>query len=699
MAWFRNIGIGVRLSLAFSVVVVLLVGIALSGVYALGGMNEAMRMTVEGRLLKVLDLNRVKEDAQEVGIMVRDATLTEDPAMAARNAGRIQALRKSMQETLAEMGKVMMEASGRPDLQKRFAELDAARHAYDGQLDLVLRQVGAGEFAGARAALVVTLPAAQGPYFEQLDGLVAMGRAGAVAAVKESDGRYAWTRNVLLGMAAAAVALAALLGLAITRSVTRPVRQALKAAEALATGDLRYRVTVRSRDETGRMLAALERAFRHLSGLVQGIQRASGSIEGATREISRGNADLSVRTGQQAASLQQTAASMEQLTSTVRQNADNARQASQLALNASEVASEGGRAVREVVQTMETISRSSSQVAEITGVIESIAFQTNILALNAAVEAARAGEQGRGFAVVAAEVRSLAQRSSAAAKEIAGLIGGSVQQVREGARQAEQAGRTMDDIVGAVGRVTHIIGEISAASAEQTTGIEQVSLAVTQMEGVTQQNAALVEQAAAAAQSLLHQADGLVAEVGRFEVEAQAAPATEAVMPAALAPAVRPVSRAMRAVQPAVQPVVQSVVPPVVPPVIPRTTAAAKRMAGAARATAPVSKPSSQPSTPAVVPTSAPTPPRVPRAPAAPAPSRPHRAPAVATRQPAVPAAVRAPIERKPQKSVLPARTPALPIRTRPAVTHRRQEPVLPVAPRRRAAQPAMADGGDWETF
>ncbi|WP_439686677.1 Histidine kinase [Cupriavidus oxalaticus] len=668
MAWFRNIGIGVRLSLAFSVVVVLLVGIALSGVYALGGMNEAMRMTVEGRLLKVLDLNRVKEDALAVGIMVRDATLTEDPAMAAQNAERIQALRKSMQETLAATGKVM-EASGRPDLQKRFAELEAARHAYDGQLDMVLRQVGAGEFAGARAGLVVTLPAAQGPYFEQLDGLVAMGRAGAVAAVKESDARYAWARNVLLGMAAAAVALAAVLGLAITRSVTRPVRQALQAAEALATGNLRYRVAVRSGDETGRMLAALERAFRHLSGLVQGIQRASGSIEGATREISRGNADLSVRTGQQAASLQQTAASMEQLTSTVRQNAGNARQASQLALNASEVASEGGRAVREMVQTMETISRSSSQVAEITGVIESIAFQTNILALNAAVEAARAGEQGRGFAVVAAEVRSLAQRSSAAAKEIAGLIGGSVQQVQEGARQAEQAGRTMDDIVGAVGRVTHIIGEISAASAEQTTGIEQISLAVTQMEGVTQQNAALVEQAAAAAQSLLHQADGLVSEVGRFEVEAQGAPATETVMPAALAAAARPAPRAT--------------------PAVPRTTAGAKRKAGLARATAPVNEPTKRSSTPAVVPTATPAPPRPPRAPA--------------PRQPAVPAAVRAPIERKPQKSVLPARTPAhtpaLPTRTRPAVTHRRQEPVLPAAPRRRAAQPAMADGGDWETF
>ncbi|AGW94936.1 MULTISPECIES: methyl-accepting chemotaxis protein [Cupriavidus] len=687
MAWFRNLGIGVRLSLAFFLVVVLLVGIAVAGVAALGGMNDAMRMTVEGRLLKVLDLNRVKEHAQEVGIMVRDATLTEDPAMAAQNAERIQALRKSMQETLAEMGKVTA-ASGRPDLQKLFADLDAARQAYDGQLDMVLRQLGAGEFAGARAALVVTLPAAQGPYFEQLDRIAAMGRASAVEAVKESGASYAWTRNLLLGMAAAAAALAVVLGIAITRSVTRPVRQALKAAEALATGNLRYRVAVHSRDETGRMLAALERAFGHLSGLVQGIQRASGSIEGATREISRGNADLSQRTGQQAASLQQTAASMEQLTSTVRQNADNARQASQLAVNASEVASEGGRAVREVVQTMDSISKSSSQVAEITGVIESIAFQTNILALNAAVEAARAGEQGRGFAVVATEVRSLAQRSSAAAKEIAELIGGSVRQVREGARQAEEAGRTMDDIVGAVGRVTHIIGEISAASTEQTAGIEQVSLAVTQMEGVTQQNAALVEQAAAAAHSLLHQADGLVAEVGRFEVEAEApqAPHETAAAMAAAVPAaaprapLRPTPRANPRTAPprAAVPAMPAEPAPVAPRAARPAPVRAQPAARAPTAAAPARRP----------------------APAAPQsrPPAPQPRPS-AGRPPAVPAASRPPVERKPQKSVLPARAPTTPTRQRPPVTHRRQEPVLQAAPRRRAALPAMADAGDWETF
>ncbi|QYY27918.1 MCP four helix bundle domain-containing protein [Cupriavidus pinatubonensis] len=532
MAWLRNLGIGTRLSLAFMLVVLLLIGVAVFGVTSLAGMNASLHLTVEGRLLKVIDLGHVKQDALEIGVIVRDAALTEDPALVQQNTQRIDGMRKEMGATLDALGKLIA-ASGRPDLQKTFSDLTSAREAYNGQLDMVLRQLGAGEFAGARAALVVTLPAAQRPYFEKLDEIMDGGRNLALAAVKQADAGFVWTRNVLLGLTALAVLLAVLMGTAITRSITGPAREALEAAEALATGNLRHTFNVRSSDEMGRMLAALERAFRHLAALVHGIQQASGSIDGATREIARGNTDLSQRTEQQAASLEQTAASMEQLTSTVRQNADNARQANQLAVNASDVATEGGRVVRDVVQTMDSISKSSSQVADITGVIESIAFQTNILALNAAVEAARAGEQGRGFAVVASEVRNLAQRSSAAAKEIAELIGGSVRQVQDGARQAEQAGKTMDDIVGAVRRVTDIMGEISAASTEQTSGIEQVSLAVTQMESMTQQNAALVEQAAAAAESLMQQAGGLVNEVGRFDV-AQGSPATlalDAVVP------------------------------------------------------------------------------------------------------------------------------------------------------------------------
>ncbi|CAG9178927.1 methyl-accepting chemotaxis protein [Cupriavidus pinatubonensis] len=606
MAWLRNLGIGTRLSLAFMLVVLLLIGVAVFGVTSLAGMNASLHLTVEGRLLKVIDLGHVKQDALEIGVIVRDAALTEDPALVQQNTQRIDGMRKEMGATLDALGKLIA-ASGRPDLQKTFSDLTTAREAYNGQLDMVLRQLGSGEFAGARAALVVTLPAAQRPYFEKLDEIMDGGRNLALAAVKQADAGFVWTRNVLLGLTALAVLLAVLMGTAITRSITGPAREALEAAEALATGNLRHPFNVRSRDEMGRMLAALERAFRHLAALVHGIQQASGSIDGATREIARGNTDLSQRTEQQAASLEQTAASMEQLTSTVRQNADNARQANQLAVNASDVATEGGRVVRDVVQTMDSISKSSSQVADITGVIESIAFQTNILALNAAVEAARAGEQGRGFAVVASEVRNLAQRSSAAAKEIAELIGGSVRQVQDGARQAEQAGKTMDDIVGAVRRVTDIMGEISAASTEQTSGIEQVSLAVTQMESMTQQNAALVEQAAAAAESLMQQAGGLVNEVGRFDV-AQGSPAT-----LGLSAVVSP-----REIEPAP-------LPPVTKPVTQTPALAAPRARAAA----------------------------VPAATRPPVQRKPQSQPVLAKRAPAVPAKQRPPVGRQRQEPVL----------------------------------------------
>ncbi|MGO4306628.1 methyl-accepting chemotaxis protein, partial [Cupriavidus sp. RAF12] len=505
------------MSLAFCLVVFLLAAVAAVGVSALRGMNDAMHQAVEQRLLRVIDLNRAKERVLTIGVMVRDAALTEDPALAAQNAENIVKIREEVSGILDQLAKII-QASGRPELKTMFDQLTQARGAYNGQLDLVLQQLRNGEFDGARAGLVVTLPAAQAAYFDKLDETAQSGRNLAVAAVQEASEQYVFTRNLLIGLSVLAAFIAAVLGIGMTRSVTRPATQALDAAEALAQGHLAHAIRVRSQDEMGRVLGALERAFGQLGTLVRGIQQAAGSIDTAAREIASGNSDLSQRTEEQAASLEQTAASMEQLTSTVRQNAENARQANQLAANASDVATEGGRVVRSVVETMDGISNSSARVAEIIGVIEGIAFQTNILALNAAVEAARAGEQGRGFSVVAAEVRSLAQRSSSAAKEIGDLINGSVRQVKDGAKQVEVAGKTMDDIVSAVRRVTDIMGEITAASEEQSAGIEQVSLAITQMEGVTQQNAALVEEASAAAESLLQQAGGLVAEVAQFDL-------------------------------------------------------------------------------------------------------------------------------------------------------------------------------------
>jgi len=314
--------------------------------------------------------------------------------------------------------------------------------------------------------------------------------------------------------------IAAVMGM-IMRTVKRSLggepAYAVDAVTRIAGGDLTESLQVRRHDDQS-VLAAMQRMQQRLAGTLGDIRGAAGAIASATSQISAGNNDLSQRTEQQAAALEQTASSMEELTGIVRQNADNARQASALAVNASEIANRGGQVVGEVVTTMGEINHASRQIVDIIGVIEGIAFQTNILALNAAVEAARAGEQGRGFAVVAGEVRSLAQRSANAAKEIKTLIDNSVAQVDNGSALVAKAGETMQEVVSAVRRVTDIMGEISAASAEQSTGIEQVGQAVTQMDSVTQQNAALVEEAAAAAQSLAEQAQSMMRAVSAFRL-------------------------------------------------------------------------------------------------------------------------------------------------------------------------------------
>ncbi|HJV64145.1 MAG TPA: methyl-accepting chemotaxis protein [Geomonas sp.] len=308
--------------------------------------------------------------------------------------------------------------------------------------------------------------------------------------------------------------------------------QAIGASRRIASGDLTAPIEVPSSDETGELLASLKEMNEGLSRIVGEVRTGAESIATATEEISAGNADLSQRTEEQASALEETASSMEELTSTVRQNADNAQAANQLAIKASGVAVKGGEVIGRVVRTMESITDSSRKISDIIGVIDGIAFQTNILALNAAVEAARAGEQGRGFAVVASEVRSLAQRSAAAAKEIKALIEDSVGKVQDGSRLVEEAGRTTEEIVSSIRQVTEIMAEISAASAEQSTGIEQVNNAITQMDDVTQQNAALVEEAAAAAESLEEQAQQLVEVVARFRLEQESVRPRQTARPA-----------------------------------------------------------------------------------------------------------------------------------------------------------------------
>ncbi|WP_062469262.1 methyl-accepting chemotaxis protein [Variovorax boronicumulans] len=334
-----------------------------------------------------------------------------------------------------------------------------------------------------------------------------------------ASGAHSWLPTAVaagsLGAALAWLGLGAFLG----RTVFRPLDEAIEVARTIAGGDL-VRFTVRPGDEIAGLLRALNQMSANLFAIVADVGANVAGVMSASSQIASGNEDLSSRTEQQASSLEQTAASMEELTSTVKQNADNALQANQLAVSASEVAVKGGAVVSQVVDTMGSINASSKKIVDIIGVIDGIAFQTNILALNAAVEAARAGEQGKGFAVVASEVRSLAQRSAAAAKEIKTLIGDSVEKVEAGSKQVAEAGRTMQEIVGSVKRVTDIMGEITTASQEQTSGIEQINQAIAQMDQVTQQNAALVEEASATAQSLQEQAQGLVRAAGVFRTGA-----------------------------------------------------------------------------------------------------------------------------------------------------------------------------------
>ncbi|MDP1978558.1 methyl-accepting chemotaxis protein [Undibacterium sp.] len=324
-----------------------------------------------------------------------------------------------------------------------------------------------------------------------------------------------WTMIVAM---MALICVAGLFARAIARSVSVPLEQAIVVAQHIASGDLRFPADAGGHNETGRLLQALEDMRVSLIDIVGNVRDSIQNINSGTHDIARGNVDLSARTETQASSLEETASSMEQMTGTVRQNSDSARQANQLVNDASKVATDGGGIVDQVIHTMEAINISSRKISEIIGVIDGIAFQTNILALNAAVEAARAGEQGRGFAVVAAEVRNLAQRSATAAREIKGLIGSSVEQVDAGNELASHAGKAMKDIVASVKRITDIMSEIVTATVEQSTGIEQIDLAITQMDEMTQQNAALVEQAAAAAEGLQEQSQALVQTVSVFKL-------------------------------------------------------------------------------------------------------------------------------------------------------------------------------------
>ncbi|CCH08995.1 methyl-accepting chemotaxis protein [Achromobacter xylosoxidans] len=516
---FGNLSIGTRLSLGFGTVLALLLALTGLSQYELthiGGINRAIteQTWTKANAINIIDVTTRANARANLELIVNT-----DPRTAEALFARIDTNRKTIDQALETLRPLFRTEDERQKLRL----LEDVRGRYVKSFQGVGALLKRGERDAARQRLLEeTLPLLDGLQ----DRVIEISRIQSAEMVNASADSQrvidnAGTMNLILS--GLAVVLGGLFAWRVSKSITAPLAQAVSVAETVARGDLGQPILAVTRDETGRLLRALHDMQDKLAGAVRTIRAGSETISSAAGQIAAGNADLSSRTEEQAASLEETAASMEELASTVKQNADNARQANQLAASASEVAQRGGAVVSAVVSTMGDISASSRKISEIVSVIDGIAFQTNILALNAAVEAARAGEQGKGFAVVAGEVRSLAQRSAQAAREVKTLIEASVSKVAEGAGQAENAGTTMQEVVASVKRVTDIMGEIAAASQEQASGIEQVNRAVSQMDEVTQQNAALVEEAAAAAGSMQDQAHALVRAVGVFRLREDAA--------------------------------------------------------------------------------------------------------------------------------------------------------------------------------
>jgi methyl-accepting chemotaxis protein len=502
------------------ILVALTVLVGALGLYALGRASDSLGTMAHGDVVAMHTLN----DASSYMLRTR-VSLERGSALAA--AGQADEAKKAFDRADELLGKSNEAWQGFQRAPK--SGVDAATlDALSAKRAALLQDGIQPEFAALRANDQVAYHAIAdtkiSPMFVDYDSVAApLAQAlqdGAQARAVTANEKIGVMRVVIGAVIVLALVLVVVISVAMRGLIVQPLEDAVTCFERIAHGDLSQPVVVYSNNEIGRLFGGIKRMQESLVTLVSAVNTGAGSIDVGAREIAMGNTDLSQRTEQQAASLQETASSMEQLTGTVRQNAENARQASQLAVNASDIATRGGEVVGQVVNTMQDIAASSAKVVDIISVIEGIAFQTNILALNAAVEAARAGEQGRGFAVVAGEVRSLAQRSASAAKEIKELINDSAQKVQSGSQLVGRAGSTMDDILQAVRRVTDIMGEISAASEEQSGGIEQVNRAVTQMDTVTQQNAALVEQAAAAAASLEEQTRQLQSVLGTWRTGA-----------------------------------------------------------------------------------------------------------------------------------------------------------------------------------
>jgi methyl-accepting chemotaxis protein len=514
---FDRLTTGTKMALAFVIVLSLTAALGGLALFSLSRVNQASDALATKWLPSVGQLSSARAAALEVREFEVKHTTAADSSYMAEYEDKMAESLKSVTTSLAEHEKLLGDGEEREltakftkhwqtylGINRKVIDLDKAQKQADGKD--ISEGASKSEFDDAVTAM---------------DKLNAHSFEESRQAAAEADAMY---RKACMGVAVG-VSIALVMGIALAVLLTRSLlsqlggepHEAAALLQAVAAGDLKQNITLKPGD-TSSVMACIKQMQIGLAVVVSNVRQGSESVSTASSEIAQGNNDLSGRTEQQASALEETAASMEQLGSTVTQNADNARQANELAQRASSVATVGGDAVNEVVSMMKLINDSSKRIADITGVIDGIAFQTNILALNAAVEAARAGEQGRGFAVVASEVRSLAQRSATAAKEIKSLISASVEQIQAGSTQADKAGETMSEVVQAIQRVTEIVNEISSASTEQSTGVRQVGDAINQMDQATQQNAALVEQSAAAAESLRHQAHALVQAVAVFKV-------------------------------------------------------------------------------------------------------------------------------------------------------------------------------------
>lgn len=512
----KNLKIATRLWSGFGCVIMLLVIMVLLSVSRMRQAEQRMDNMLEDRYKKITLATEVKYNVSLIHQQMRNAIIASNGGGVKSAIETMNAIRAKNKELLDAFDKII----NVPKAREIFNAITDARSKDLAAQKELLTMLEAGKQDEAKIFLSQAVRQTEQTYIKLLTEMIDLQAGKMAEEAKFSKAEFKNAQQLMFGITLVALVLSLVIAHSITRGITKPMNEAVSLARQVADGDLTANIQSTSSNETGQLMLALKDMNSNLNKIVREVRNGTDVLVTASGQIASGNQDLSSRTEEQASSLEETASSMEELTSTVKQNSDNARQANQLARSASEVAIKGGLVVSQVVDTMGSINESSKKIVDIIGVIDGIAFQTNILALNAAVEAARAGEQGRGFAVVAAEVRNLAQRSAAAAKEIKSLIGNSVEQVEVGARLVSQAGVTMNEVVASVKHVTDIISEITSASDEQTSGIEQINKAIIQMDDVTQQNAALVEEAAAASESMQEQATNLARVVSIFKIMA-----------------------------------------------------------------------------------------------------------------------------------------------------------------------------------